>query len=171
MAENGALQLQAVGRRFKQLAAYQNLGAAEGLGSGRSLRAQLLAGIRAGTKPGVEATKEAARRELPKHGGLNEYVASTLIGTYTRLTGPQVGIRIGVRKDPRAHKAYGANKGLIRHPVFARGDQTRDQWRWVDQKVPAGWFDETLRKSTPAVVAAVTKTCELIAAELTMRGV
>jgi hypothetical protein len=171
LADSGALQLQALGRRFKTLAGYQNLGAAEGLGSGRSLRAQLLAGIRVGTKPMVDAARQAARDELPKHGGLNEYVASSLIGTYTRTTGPQVGIRIGVRKGAGSHKAWGANKGLIRHPVFARGDLTRDRWRWVDQKVPAGWFDDTLRKATPASVEAVTKTCELIAAELTMRGV
>lgn len=166
MADSGALQLQALGRRFKTLAGYQNLGAAEGLGSGRSLRAQLLAGIRVGTKPMVDAARQAARDELPKHGGLNEYVASSLIGTYTRTTGPQVGIRIGVSKGTGSHKAWGANKGAIRHPVFG-------VWRpnVPDQKVPAGWFDDTLRKATPAAVEAVTKTCELIAAELTMRGV
>lgn len=181
MSDGGALQLQAVGRRFKELAGLsanasawsaQTGAASQSLGlPGRSLRAQLLAGIRAGTKPAVESVRQAARDELPKHGGLNEYVASSLIGTYSRITGPRVGVRIGVRKGAGAHKAYGANKGRIRHPVFAKGTQTRDKWHWVDQSVRPGWFDRTLEKETPAVVVVVTKTCELIAAELTRRGV
>lgn len=172
MPDNGALQLQALGKRFKTLAKTGDISASAGIGlSGRSLRAQLLAGIRAGTKPAVEATRQAAREQLPKAGGLNEYVATTLVGTYTRLSGPRVGVRIGVRKGSGSHKAWGANKGTIRHPVFAKGSQTPDQWRWVEQQVPAGWFDQTLLKSTPGMAVAVQKTCELIAAELTMRGV
>lgn len=166
MPDNGALQLQAVGRRFRQLATFQNVGAAEGLGPGRSLRAQLLAAIRAGTKPAVEATRQAARNELPKAGGLNEYVATSLIGSYTRLTGPRVGVRIGVRKGPGSHKAWGANIGIVRHPVFGHRDR-----KWGETRVTPGWFDHTLSVATPGMAAVVTKAMELVAEELTRRGV
>lgn len=172
MTNDGAQQLQLLGKRLKQLAAYQNTLPSESVGlTGRSLRAQLLAGIRAGAKPAVEATRQAARDQLPKHGGLNEYVATSGIVTSTRLTGPRVGVRIGVRKGSQFHRAYGANKGTIRHPVFARKDRIRQRWKWVDQQVTPGWFDQTLEKATPAITAVVTKTCQAIAEEVTRRGV
>lgn len=163
MASNdGALQLKALGVRLKTLSGYQNIGAAEGLGSGRSLRAQLLAGIRAGAKPAVEAARTAAREQLPKKGGLNDYVADTQIVTSTRLTGSRVGVRIGVKSG--SHKAYGANKGRIRHPVFGKD-------RWVEQELPSkGWFDDTLKREAPKVETAVYAVMKNVADEITLRG-
>ena len=163
---DGGAQLQALGLRLKTLAGYQNGLAATALsdlGAGKTLRSQLLAGIRAGAKPAIQAARDAARTSLPKHGGLNEEVATTGITVATRLTGPRVGVRIGVTKGrKRSNKAYGANKGLIQHPVFGKG-------KWVDQKVPAGWFDETLEKSAPLISAPIQAAMERVAAEATRR--
>lgn len=163
---DGGAQLKALGLRLKQLGAYQNALAAEdlsSLGKGRTLRSQLLAGIRVGAKPAVQAARDAARSSLPKKGGLNEMVATTQITVATRLTGPRVGVRIGVTKGrKRSGKAYGANKGLIAHPVFGKG-------KWVDQKVPSGWFDETLKESAPKVVGPITAAMEAVAQEATRR--
>lgn len=163
---SGGAQLQALGLRLKQLGSVQNaLASSEltDLGRGLTLRSQLLAGIRVGTKPAIQATRDAARANLPKHGGLNEKIATTQITTATRLTGPRVGVRIGVTKGrTRSGKAYGANKGLIKHPVFGKG-------KWVDQKVPAGWFDETLKTKTPQVAVSIQAAMERVAIEATRR--
>lgn len=163
---DGAVQLKALGLRLKTLAGYQNaLASADlvDLGTGRTLRAQLLAGIRVGAKPAIEAARGAARSTLPKHGGLNEEVATTQITVATRLTGPRVGVRIGVTKGrKRSNKAYGANKGVVRHPVFGKA-------KWVEQKVPAGWFDDTLRKSTPLISGPIQAAMQRVAEEATRR--
>jgi hypothetical protein len=163
---SGGAQLQALGLRLKALGSYQNaLASADlvDLGGGKTLRSQLLAGIRAGVKPAIEAARAEARSTLPKHGGLNEEVATTAITVATRLTGPRVGVRVAVPKGrKRSNKAYGANKGNVRHPVFGKD-------RWVDQKVPSGWFDDTLKKSAPLIAGPVTAAMVRVAEEATRR--
>jgi hypothetical protein len=162
----GAGQLKALGVRLKALGAAGDLGASADLsgprfGAGKTLRAQLLAGIRTGAKPAIEATRQAARDKLPKKGGLNDYVADTQIVSATRLSGPRVGVRIGVKRG--SHKAWGANRGAIRHPVF--GHDT-----WVNQELHTrGWFDKTLEDQRPVVTAAVRAAMEVVAIEATRR--
>lgn len=166
---SGGAQLQALGLRLKQLGA-AGIGEASGdladLGRGKTLRSQLLAGIRTGAKPAVQATRDVARSKLPKHGGLNEQVATTAITTATRLTGPRVGVRIAVPKGrKKSHRAYGANKGTINHPVFQTG-------KWVKQELPpnaVGWFDDTLKRETPKIAAPIATAMERVAAEATRR--
>jgi hypothetical protein len=163
---NGATQLKALGVRLKALGAAGDLAASDNLGAlkfggGKTLRAQLLAGIRIAAKPAVEATRQAARDTLPKKGGLNNYVADTQITSATRLTGPRVGVRIGVKRGN--HKAYGANKGTIRHPVFGRAT-------WVDQELHTrGWFDKTLESKKPEITTGVRSAMEAVAIEATRR--
>lgn len=160
---DGALQLKALGVKLKVLGAVNNLGPAESLGAGRSLRAQLLAGIRTAAQPAVEAARTAARDQLPKHGGLNEYVANSQIVTSARTAGSQVGVRIGVKKGSKAAKAYGANKGLIRHPVFKTG-------RWVDQELSSkGWFDDTMRREGEKTIVPISAVMRAVAEEITRR--
>jgi hypothetical protein len=163
---DGAAQLKALGVRLKALGA-ADLGLASSdltdLGKGKTLRSQLLAGIRAGAKPAIQATRDAAREKLPKKGGLNEYVATTQIISNTRVTGPRVGVRIGVKRGQ--HKAYGANKGKIRHPVFGKD-------RWVEQDLPTnavGWFDDTLKREAPKAVVPITAAMQRVADEATRR--
>lgn len=165
---DGAMQLKALGVRLKALGA-ADLGMASpalaDLGTGKTLRSQLLAGIRAGTKPAIEATRQAARDSLPKRGGLNEYVAATQITSSTLLTGPRVGVRIGVKKGQ--HKAVGANRGRLRHPVFGKWLEGQP-----DQQLPGnaiGWFDLTLRREAPKTVVPLLAAMERVAAEATRR--
>lgn len=164
-ASTGPMQLRALGLRMKALGAAGNIGAAQGLGEGfgggKTLRAQLLAGIRSAAKPLVEETRKAAREQLPRAGGLAESVASSQIKVATRLTGPRVGVRI----TNRSHGGRGANRGEISHPVFGHKD------RWVKQKDPAGvgWFDQTLRHHAPAVEVPLRASMEIIAREATRR--
>jgi hypothetical protein len=165
---SGGAQLQALGLRLKTLGA-AGLGMAStdlaDLGRGKTLRSQLLAGIRAGAKPAIEAARTEARSTLPKHGGLNEEVATTAITVATRLTGPRVGVRIAVPNGrKRSNKAYGANKGLVRHPVFGKWLEGQP-----DQKVPSGWFDDTLKKSTALIAGPIEAAMVRVAEEATRR--
>jgi ribosomal protein L16/L10AE len=169
---NGATQLKALGVRLKALGAAGDLAASDNLGSlkfggGKTLRAQLLTGIRIGAKPAVEAARQAARNTLPKKGGLNTFVADTQIVSRTRLTGPRVGVRIGVNKGvpgSKAHRAYGANKGTVNHPVFGHEDR-----RVVQELHSRGWFDKTLEQQQPVITAAVRSAMEAVAIEATRR--
>lgn len=164
-ANTGPVQLQALGRRLKVLGAAGNIGAAQGLGqgfgAGKTLRAQLLAGIRSAAKPLVEEARKAAREQLPRAGGLNDSVANSQIRVATRLAGPRVGVRI----TNRSHGGKGANRGQISHPVFGHRD------RWVKQTDAAavGWFDQTLRYHAPAAMVPIRASMEIIAIEATRR--
>ena len=156
---DGALQLRALGLRMKELSAAGNLAAAEGLGSGRTLRAQLLGAIRAASKPAVQSVKDAARTQLPKRGGLNDYIANEKIKTGTRLTGPRVGVRITASSGN-----WSENQTSVRHPVFGN----RKRWAVTPIASP-GWFTETLQHEVPAVTAAIRIAMEAVAAEATRR--
>lgn len=53
--------------------------------------------------------------------------------------------------------------GRWRHPVFASGDQTRSQWRWVEQQSqPAAVFRRTCTSHAPAFRAAVLRAMDQI---------
>ena len=152
---DAALQLKAIGLRMKYLGAGGNILAAEGLGAGRTLRAQLLGAIRVAAKPAVEATRQAARSTLPKGGGLNEYIAVEKIKVSTRLTGPSVGVRIIAQSGQ-----WSGDQSEVRHPVF--GHRNR---RWTTTKVTPGWFTGTLTRETPKIMGPIYAAMEAVAAE------
>lgn len=128
---------------------------------GKGLRRELHAGLRAAAKPMAEAAKQAAREELPKAGGLNEWVASgPTKGEKTRwavrnsLTGRGAGTRIrAVKKggSKGAHDLAKLDEGIARHPTFGR----RGRGQWKDTPIKAGWFSDTLQREAPAVQLAL----------------
>ena len=158
---DGALQLKALGVRLKALGAAGNMGAAPGLGRGGSLRAQLLGSIREAARPAVDAARASARDNLPKRGGLNEYIASEKIRVAVRATGPRVGVQI------TAVGGWGSNKGVVRHPVFFHPPKRKV---WVEQPIASsGWFEGTLVRESPKVIGPVRLAMEAVAAEATLR--
>lgn len=157
---DAAMQLRAVGLRLKALGAAGNAAAAPGLGTGKTLRAQLLGGIRAAVKPSVEATRKAALDILPKAGGLNVYISGEQIKVATRLTGPQVGVRIVA-----ASGQWNSDQSEVRHPVFGRRKA-----KWAVTKVATpGWFHGTLTRETPKILAPMRAVMESVAVEATRR--
>ena len=153
---DAAMQLKAIGLRMKYLGAGGNILAAEGLGAGRTLRAQLLGAIRVAAKPAVEATRQAARSTLPKRGGLNEYIAAEKIKVSTRLTGPQVGVRIIAQSGQ-----WSGDQSEVRHPVFGRRNKP-----WTTTRVATpGWFTGTLTRETPKIMGPMYVAMEAVAAE------
>ena len=152
----GTEQMAALGRRFKAAG-----------DPAHGLRRELLAALRSAGAPLIKDAKAAARERLPKAGGLNERVANEPITMRNRLTGPSVGVRIvTTTTDTR-----GADRGTIRHPVYAKG-QNRDSWKWVNQPYPAGkgWFTDTLESHRPEVTAYVLMVLRLTAEKITAKG-
>lgn len=125
------------------------------------MRKQLNQGLRDGAKPLIPQARAAARRELPHEGGLAELVARAPMRVQVRTGVRTAGVRVVVGKNRSGARA--ANRGLIRHPVFGNREV------WVNQKVPSGWFDDTMRAGAPvvrpALERAITNTLEQIVRE------
>lgn len=107
------------------------------------LRKDLTKGLRDAAKPLVAKTRAEALRRLPQEGGLAKQVAKEPQRVQIRTGSGTAGVRVVVGQ--RRGGARGANQGMVRHPVFG------DQERWVDQKVPPGWFDDPIRAHAPQI--------------------
>ena len=108
----------------------------------KDLRRELHAGMRKAARPLISKTRSEAGRRLPQRGGLARQVAKEPQRVEVR-TGRTAGVRLVVAK--KAGGARGANRGVIRHPVFGNREV------WVDQKVPAGWFDDPIKAEATAI--------------------
>lgn len=112
----GAEKLAQISRELKALA-------------NKDLNREMSKGITEAIKPVRSQMKQSAMINLPSRNGLNKKIASTRFRTVRRVQG----IRLV------ASNAYSINQldqeGVIRHPVYARGSQTRRQWAWVSQRV------------------------------------
>jgi hypothetical protein len=113
------------------------------------LRKELTSELRKAGRPLIARTRAAARSTLPKSGGLAEQVAREPQRIQVRTGERTAGVRVVVGR--RRGGAQSANRGSVRHPVFARSDRTRDQWTWVTQRVTPGWFDRTLERDAPTI--------------------
>lgn len=158
----GPADLKYLGMRLKALGAAGFGAPAADLGAGKTLRAQLLGAIRVASKPAVAAVKAAAREQLPKSGGLNEYVAKERITSATRLSGRSVGVRIRAQSSTRN---WGDGQATVRHPPF--GHKNR---KWTETKLPnPGWFTETLQHQQPLAAAQILAAMKAVQAEVTTR--
>ena len=119
------------------------------------LRKELTSSLKRTAKPLIGKTRDEARRRLPQKGGLAKRVAKTPQRIQVRTGAKTAGVRVVVGKSNSG--ARGANKGVVRHPVFG------NRQVWVNQSVPPGWFDEPLRKSAPEVRRGLEKAIESIA--------
>jgi len=137
----GADQLAAVAKRLKDA-------------GDRTLRRELLSGIRLSTRPLIASVREAARTELPKRGGLAARVAESKIGVRTTSSGSRVGVRIVAKSG---FDLDAIDKGQVRHPVFGHLD------RWVVQPVEPGWWSQTLADGAPVVRAALIVVMDAVA--------
>lgn len=110
----------------------------------RELRREFNKEVRRAVRPLTPLTRAAARETLPKSGGLAEIVARAPQRVQIRTGRETAGVRLVVVKRAGG-AAWATNEGVVRHPVFG------DRSRFVEQKVPGGWFDETLEKHAPTV--------------------
>jgi len=125
------------------------------------LRNELHKDVRKAAGPLVRKARQAAKSMLPQRGGLAKRVAGSRINTQVLTGRNRYGVRITVG---RGRSARDTNRGTIRHPVFGNRD------RWVTQKVPKGWFDDTMRREAPAIRKDVEKAIERSLNEIARRG-
>jgi hypothetical protein len=116
--------------------------------------------IRAAVKPLIEDVRKAAEAEMPKAGGLNEWVAKGKFTTSVRFTGLQTGVRI------KRSGQFSSDKHTFRHPVFGHRDR-----KWAVQPNDLRWFYATLEKralvvATPRIMAALKETQTALMAPL-----
>lgn len=136
----GAEKLQRVARKLKET-------------GDKELRKELYSGIQRAAKPVKAAMQAAARAQLPKAGGLNNFVADGKFSVSTKA-GSNPGVTI------KAKKGGGADRGRIRHPVF--GNKAVQ----VTQQVDSGWFTQTGKDAAPVVRAELLKVIDDVARKI-----
>lgn len=124
----------------------------------KDLRKELNKGLKAAAKPLIGKTRAKARSTLPKKGGLAAAVAKTPQRVQVRTGADTAGVRLVVGKNGSG--ARGANRGVVRHPVFGNREN------WVDQKVPSGWFDDTVKAEAPEIRRELERTVETVAEQI-----
>lgn len=125
---------------------------------GKGLRKELAREILRTTKPLKQDAKRNAKAILPKRGGLAAIVARSNFSTKTRIVGANTGVKIIAKGKGSARGVRQIDAGRVRHPVFGR------RGVWANQRVPAGWFSDAMKKGAgkvrdgvQAAVAAVLR--------------
>lgn len=115
------------------------------------LRKRLHKGLREAVKEVMPEAEKRLADALPYAQGRSKPVRQVAQVKTGRDPGVTVGVRFGSKRSTNARLAN--SKGLIRHPVFADGQKTRDEWMWVNQSVPGaeGWFDKTYINAAPDI--------------------
>lgn len=126
------------------------------------LRKELHKGVKKAARPLIPKARAAAKTQLPQRGGLAKRVAGSPMRTQVRTGTNKYGVRLVVGKNGSG--ARDANRGRIRHPVFGNRD------RWVDQRVPSGWFDDTMRAAAPAIRKDVQAAIDKVVNDIAKRG-
>lgn len=117
------------------------------------IRKGYLRALREATAPAKTAIPESARRTLPRRGGLNEAVASSLKVTIrSSLSGPVANVRIVATEGPR-RRVRSLDAGQVRHPLFGNREH------WYPEAVQPGFFTRpclSLRPEARRKIAAAT---------------
>jgi len=149
VAGSGSAQLAALAVRLKVV-------------GDKTLRRELLRGLKSGADPLVKKVADAARSQLPHGGGLNEQVAGQKVKVQVR-TGARTA---GVRLTTTAPDTSQTDAGFVRHPVFG------NRKKWKTQQIPAakGWWSQTLADGgsdvTPELLKVMEETTAAIQAGL-----
>lgn len=110
------------------------------------------AAIRTATLPARTRVRQVLAETMPKAGRANVWLASSTVST-SILTGPRTaGVVVRARKPGAGIKGTGhdlrrVNQGFLRHPLFGNPEH------WYDTRVPAGWWEDTLKALGPQVRA------------------
>ena len=145
VAGSGSAQLAALAVRLK-------------VAGDKTLRRELLRGLKSGAEPLVKKVADAAREQLPHGGGLNEQVASQKVKVQVR-TGARTA---GVRMTTTAPDTAMTDSGFVRHPVYG------NRKKWVVQEIPAakGWWSKTLADGASDVQPELAAAMERVALEI-----
>lgn len=102
----------------------------------RGIRRKVTKALNEATEPAKDEIRKATDR-LPQRGGLGELVANAKISTRTQLKGRNPSVRMTDRWS--GHDLRRIDAGRVRHPVPNSGTH-------VNQKVPPGFWSDTLKR-------------------------
>lgn len=113
----------------------------------KDLQRKVSAAMRNAAKPLGEVVVRAGASVMPHRGGFAARVAATRVGVTNSLRGKSATVTIRAR-SLEGYDLAGLDRGLLRHPVFARAGARRV---WASQPVPAGAFSAAFRLRAPQV--------------------
>ena len=129
------------------------------------LKKNIAVPIRVATAPARAAVRATLREEMPKGGGLNEWLAKSSF-TSGVLTGAKTaGVVMRGRKSGHDLRSIDRS-GEVRHPTRSGprfSEENRKIWRTTD--VPTGWWEKSLAPFGPAVRSALIVGMNLTARE------
>lgn len=124
-------------------------------GADKTIRKELLQGIRDGAKPITAAVKASARTDLPRRGGLAALIGKSSVRVQTKTAARTAGVRIVATNE---HNIYGMDRGQLRHPTFG------NRGAWVSQSIRSGWFTDPIDKAADGlrvhVAAAIDRAAD-----------
>lgn len=124
----------------------------------RGLQRELSKGIGEALKPLKDDLRRSARATLPERGGLAERVARSQIRTVRANSARRTGVRVKVTNmDDYALRRL--DRGQLRHPVPGTD-------KWVDQRVPSGWWTNPTTGAQPAIARQIELAVKRVAAKL-----
>jgi len=135
------------------------------------LKKNITKAMRVATVPARDAVRSYLRDEMPKGGGLNEWLAKSRITT-SILTGPKTA-GVVIRDSKSGHDLKAINRtGKVRHPTRSGpGFKTEDRKKWrLTDTGKTNWWEETLYSFDPAVRAALIVAMYETAREAGFRG-
>lgn len=146
MPASGSVELRAISERLKAA------------GSG-DVRLQMIRGLRVAAQPLVPAVGNAALRQLPKQGGLNQQVAGQKVTVSVSTAARTAGVRLKTTAPDTAM----TDAGFVRHPL-----PRNNRSRWITQSIPAaaGWWSGTLQRLSPAITPALVTVMRTVAAQI-----
>jgi hypothetical protein len=106
------------------------------------IRKQMLTDLRKAAEPVKKDLKRQALADLPKGGGLNEFVAKKPIRTSVRTGARTAGVSVRYT-GPGRHSDI---SGGWRHPVFNHRDR---KWATTDYEPAVGWWERGGEAAAP----------------------
>lgn len=125
------------------------------------LQKQVSAAMRAVAKPLGQRVLAKGSAELPRRGGLADYVAAKgRIGVSNSLRGKTASVTLALRNKGVRFAAM--DRGKLRHPVFGRPGFTRKEWTWTQQAIRPGAFSRQFEAEADEVAAEVNKAAQQV---------
>jgi hypothetical protein len=122
------------------------------------LRRELARGIREGTEPLRQETRQNILSTLPTSGGLATAVhADTTIVSSRRGSPANPGIRLRAKSRRNVKRM---DLGRLRHPLFGNKDY------WYTQAIPPGWFTKPMLDAAPKLRRVLLKHIDNVARKI-----
>lgn len=126
---------------------------------------ELRKGVRTPLLALLPKIEESARQKIPRRGGFQaQFIPSLRLKVQQRNTGRYPGVRLVANYPGRISRI---DQGFLRHPIFPdTATKTRDEWDWMSQKIPAGFFTDPIKADLAEVRASVEDALDRVARQV-----